>query len=76
MPKYQEKTEIDLSWFDNRDSAVLEIKKITRRIQNKVLAELALEFEKALHEGRILEIRYDQDSIKELFLKTTVSELE
>lgn len=76
MPKYHEKTDIELSWQDNRDGAVLEIKKITRRIQNKVLAELALEFDKALHGGRILDIRYDQDSIKELFLKTTVSELE
>ena len=57
MAGYKRKDEIDLAWLDNRDQVKLDIRKITRRLENEVFDQLAAEFVAAINRGEILELR-------------------
>lgn len=75
VPSYNKKDEHQLAWLDNKDSAKLEIKKIARRLENAVFDELAVEFDQAVLEGRVLDIHFDRAYIQELFLRSIRQEL-
>ena len=52
---YKRKTDIQLVWEDNRDQLLSQLRRLTRRLTNELLAEAAERFEKAVAEGRVAE---------------------
>lgn len=67
MSNYRYKPESVLSWQENRARAVLEIKNVSNRVQNEVLAQLDIDFEQALNDGKIKDFKIDADYLKRQF---------
>ena len=57
MAGYRKKDDVDLAWLDNRDQVKLDIRKVTRRLENEVLDALAEEFNEGIARGELLELR-------------------
>lgn len=68
MARYSRKDEVDLAWDDNRDQLRLDIRKITRRMENEALAELAAQFDAGIKRGEILELRRGDEALARLLM--------
>lgn len=68
-------TEAELDYRDDRDEALLQVRKVTRRVNNIVEAHIKAEHAKANAEGRRVEIDLSQEGIRRLVLKTTIDRL-
>jgi hypothetical protein len=74
MAGYKRLPETELAWRDNRDQVKLDIRKITRRLENEVLDELDEAFNAGISRGEILELRPGDAAIANL-LKEKANQL-
>jgi hypothetical protein len=75
MPYYNEVPERTLNYRDNRDEAHLQVRKIVRRVQNKIDAYIGIELAKAELEGREVDLDLSLEGIKRLVVEVTVKEI-
>ena len=69
MAGYKKKDAVDLAWLDNRDQVKLDIRKLTRRLEDEVLASLSAEFTAGIARGELIEIRPGEEEIARLLSK-------
>ena len=75
MTYYNEVPERTLNYRDNRDEAHLQVRKIVRRVQNKIDAYIGIELAKAELEGREVDLDLSLEGIKRLVVEVTVKEI-
>lgn len=63
---YKRKTEIDHAWNDVRDQIRLNIRKVVRRLEDRVLAEADQKFTAAVAAGRIDQLEVSDDAARKL----------
>lgn len=73
MSYHVHKDDVKLAWLDNRDQVKLDLRKIMRRIENEVLTELEDQFLEGLEEGKVLELRPGETTLKNLTRKHSLA---
>jgi len=72
---YNELTENELAWMENREAIVLQGRQILRRVMNVALLEMHNQFQAGLHRGEILDMTADKDALKSMLLRAAQREL-
>ena len=72
---HKHKNEAELAWLDNRDQVKLDIRKLTRRLENAVMTEVYEQYIDALNQGKILELRPAETELRNIMLQITKKEL-
>lgn len=72
---YKKVDDVVLTARDARERFQLEGRQLLRRVLNEVLAEVDLEFQRAIHDGTIVEFVPDRDELKRRLLKHAKKEL-
>lgn len=57
---------VEHAWRDNRDQVKLDIRKVTRRLEDAVLEKLATDFDAALARGELIELRPGEVALTQL----------
>lgn len=72
---YKSKSDIELTWVENREQLTLQGRQLLRRVMDKALVELDKEFISALNRGEVLSLSQGTEDLKKFMLSVAQKEL-